>query len=258
MKNPVNAQLIKQLAWITLFFIGAGLVMWTVQKKKENKAAALNINIEELPDGNNLITAEDIRENIKKSFVVGIEGMPIGALNVERIEEVLDNDPFIKSAEVYINHRNIMHINLVQRKPALRIIDQNGLNYYLDTEGNKMPLSKHFSAKVLVATGAIPPHVPNYQKRRKHVLKDLFELANLIDADEFLQPMIEQIYRDQNGEYTLIPKVGKQKILLGLYEDIEDKFFRLEKFYQEAIPYAGWRRYKTINLKFRNQVVCKK
>jgi len=139
----------------------------------------------------------------------------------------------------------------------LRIIDDNGLDYYLDSEGMKLPLSKHFTARVLVATGNIPPHSPDFLQRKKHLLKDLFQLAKLILADEFLKSLLEQIYVNQ-GEFVLIPKVGDQKILLGKFENVEDKLERLNIFYQKGIPYEGWQKYKTINLKFKNQVVCGK
>ena len=70
--------------------------------------------------------------------------------------------------------------------------------------------------------------------------------------------MIEQIYVNQYEEFTLIPKVGRQKIIFGKYEDVEDKFNRLELFYAEGMSREGWQKYKTINLKYRRQVVCEK
>ena len=56
----------------------------------------------------------------------------------------------------------------------------------------------------------------------------------------------------------MVPIVGDQRIILGNIEDLDDKIFRLKTFYQEAMSRMGWNKYKTINLKFKNQVVCKK
>ena len=91
-----------------------------------------------------------------------------------------------------------------------------------------------------------------------HFLKKMFELTEYIRGDEFLSPMIEQIYVSQNEEFILIPKVGRQKIIFGKYIDIEDKFNRLKLFYQEGMSREGWQKYKTINLKYRKQVVCER
>jgi len=256
--NRSTLKMLKNLAIIALLFLIAALIIWTVQQKKQKKAQEMRINIEQLASGHNLISEVDVKETLMKSFAVSLVGLPLGAINMERVEEVLEADPFVLDAEVYVDAQQVIFINVRQREPILRVIDDNGLNYYLDKEGNKMPLSKHFTANVLVANGNIPPHVTNFLTKRKHALRDLFELTNRILNDKFLRAMIEQIYVNDKGEYILTPILGNQKILLGPYENIENKFFRLKTFYKEAIPYAGWKRYKTINLKFKNQVVCKK
>ena len=122
-----------------------------------------------------------------------------------------------------------------------------------------MPLSKHFSARVLVATGNIPPFDKNFlQRKKQNTLKDLFELTNIFMKDEFLNPLIEQIFVTNSEEYILIPNLGDQKIILGNMENLEKKLFYLETFYKEAVPYKGWQKYKTINLKFKGQVVAGK
>lgn len=257
-KKKDNTALGMRLLWIVLFFMAAILMLWSIKTKQSKLTGELLISVAELPDGNKLLTKEDVEERLQKSFVIGLSGMPIGALDVKRIEAVLEEDPFVKDAEVFINAKNKVHIQVRQREPILRVIDKNGLNYYLDKAGSKMPLSKHFTAKVLVATGNIPPHVPDFLERPKHALRDLFELTNRILKDDFLKPMIAQVYRTEQGNYILVPIVGNQKILFGPYELVEEKFFRLEQFYLEAIPYKGWNKYKTINLTFKNQVVCEK
>jgi len=256
--NRETQKMLFRLLVIAGLFLLAAMIIWSVQKKSSKKAKDMVISIERLENGHNLITKEDVKEELLKSFAVSLTGLPIGAIDVERVEEVLEADPFVKDAEAYINAQEVVYINLTQREPILRVIDDNGLNYYLDKEGNKMPLSKHFTAHVLVANGNIPPHVPDFLTRRKHALRDLFELTNKILNDEFLLAMIEQIYVNDKGEYILTPILGNQKIILGPYENIDDKFFRLKNFYTEAIPYTGWKKYKTINLTFKNQVVCKK
>ena len=168
----------------------------------------------------------------------------------------MEDDPFVLNADVFVDAKNQVHIQIDQRIPVLRIIDKTGQNYYLDEFGTKMPLSKHFTARVLVATGNIPPFDPEFLERKKHVLKDLFELTAIILNDEFLEPMIEQIYVDDSQEFLLSPNIGDQKILLGDLANIDNKIFKLKTFYKEAMPFKGWQKYKIINLKFKGQVVA--
>ena len=236
----------------------AAVAISAAQKKMSRDAKDVFISIEYLEDGNTFISREDILLTIERSFGHVLAGIPIGALNVERVERVLEADPFIKAADVYINARSEVHVTVEQRKPILRVIDKNGLSYYLDAEGNKMPLSKHFTARVLVASGNIPPFVPDFMEQERHPLKNLFLLTHNILEDELLNPLVEQVYVDQRKEFTLIPKIGKQKIIIGAYDRIDDKIARLKTFYKEAIPYTGWQKYKAINLKYKGQVVAKK
>ncbi len=258
MSNTANIRMMKRLLWIGLFFLIAGLLISSVEKKKGRNARDIIIEIDALADGNTLIDQEDVLLTLERSFGHRLAGIPLGSINMERVERVLEEDPFILNADAYTDARGKIHIVLTQRAPILRVIDKNGLNYYLDRFGKKMPLSIHFTARVLVATGNIPPFVPNFQKRKQHTLKDLFGLANDILADDFMRPLVEQIYIAGNGKYTIVPKLGQQKIILGSCEDIADKFERLKIFYQEGAPYVGWNKYQSINLTFDGQVVCKK
>ncbi len=255
MNNEV-IKMLKRLAWIGFFFLIAVIIISAVESKKGRSAANIFINIAPLPDGDSLINQEDVKVTIDRSFGYNLLGIPVGEIDVARVERVLENDPFILNADVYLDAKNQIHIGIDQREPILRIIDKNGLNYYLDKFGKKMPLSKHFTARVLVATGNIPPFDPAYLQRKRHILKDLFDLTNIILKDEFLQPMMEQIYVNNSKEYELSPNIGDQKIILGKMDNINNKLFYLKTFYKEAIPYKGWQKYKTINLKFKGQVVA--
>jgi cell division protein FtsQ len=69
--------------------------------------------------------------------------------------------------------------------------------------------------------------------------------------------MIGQIFVSSNGDFILAPLIGDQKIVFGKYEDAQDKIQNLKIFYREAMPYEGWRKYRSIDVRFRGQVICK-
>ncbi len=70
--------------------------------------------------------------------------------------------------------------------------------------------------------------------------------------------MIEQIDVLPNAEFVLVPKIGNEKILVGGNENISEKLNKLKFFYQEGLRYEGWNVYQTIDLKNKDQVVCRK
>ena len=256
-KKGINDTL-KKVAWLVLVLLTAGIVISAVENKKNSNAGQVLISIADLSNGKTLINNDDVLLMIERSFGYNLEGVPLAGLDVERVERVLQDDSFIKEADVYVDALNKINISVTQREPVLRIIDKNDFNYYLDNEGYKIPTSSHYSAKVLVATGNISPYIEDFlETKNENSLRNIFKLSNKIAENEFLHAQIEQIYVNSLGEIILVPMIGNQKILLGPYEDIDNKLERLETFYKEGIPYVGWNKYKTINLKFKDQVVCK-
>ncbi len=194
------------------------------------------------------------------------------SLNLSEIEPLILNNPSIKNAEVYKNIDGIIKIDVTQRKPIIRIINYNGESYYLDILGNIMPLSEKYTARIIIINGNInEPYNRvldiNYSNinnknineiEQNSILFDVYKLAKFIHEDKFWRSQIEQIFVNEKSEYELIPKVGPNLIIFGNIEDYDKKFKKLKTFYKKGLPKYGWTKYKTINLKYRNQVVCEK
>ena len=90
------------------------------------------------------------------------------------------------------------------------------------------------------------------------MLDDAFKIARFVRQDKFLNAQIEQLFVNKELDWVLIPKVGNHTIVLGSAEDLEAKFKKLKLFYKKAMKNIGWDKYRTINLKYKNQVVCTK
>ena len=249
---------LKRLGWMALLCLVGVVLINMVERKQIAKTVGIAVSIEHLPDGNDLLTRGDVFQILDRSFGYSMEGIPQNMVDVERIEKVLKENPFVLNAETYIGADNTVQIEVQQRIPVIRIMDKMGASYYFDIEGNKMPTSKHFTARVLVATGNIVPHTPEFMEREDHQLKQLFDLGKKLLADELYQPMMEQIYVNNRSEYILVPKLGNQKILLGKYSNIDIKLENLKAFYQKAIANEGWRKYKNIDLRYKGQVIAEK
>ena len=86
----------------------------------------------------------------------------------------------------------------------------------------------------------------------------LFNFAKYINNDKFWKAQISQVYVVDQNNIELIPRVGPHTILLGSLDDYELKMEKLKLFYEQALTEEGWNKYKQINLKYRNQIVCTK
>jgi cell division protein FtsQ len=243
--------------------IGGGLTLLLVVfftfRKKRSDVKDIIVDIQHIPNTeNDLIKEKDIKEILRRSFEEKVENESLGQVDVARIEQVLEQDPFIENAESFVDVKGNLNLKIFQRQPILRVIDNNNLNYYLDKNGAKMPLSKYYTARVTIVTGAVPPYVDGFLSQKKYALKDVFNLVQRINADAFFAPMIQQIVVDAAGEFTLIPILGDQKIRIGTLDDLDEKLEQLKTFYKEAMPYEGWKKYRTISVKYKGQIVCKK
>jgi len=247
-----------RLAWLMFLFIVVMIWFIARQRKANTFAEGVQVTVQPLPSGDKLISERDVRQALLQSFGNTLEGTELANLEVERMERVLEEDPFVQNADAYIDQNNQLHVRIEQREPVLRVLDNNGGNYYLDAAGKKMPPSKNFAARVLVATGNVAPYTPEFREKRKSGLKDLFNLTKTLLEDDFLSAFIQQVHINNAGEFILVPLVGDQKIVLGSARRLEDKLRRLKIFYQQGIPYEGWRKYETINLKYSGQVVCRR
>ncbi|HAD13636.1 MAG TPA: hypothetical protein DCF33_14515 [Saprospirales bacterium] len=247
-----------RLAWLLFLFIVGMIWLIARNRKASTFAEGLQVKVTALAGGDKLISEGDVRQALTKSFGNDLENSELGSLDVERMERVLEMDPFIKNADAYIDQNNQLHIVVEQREPLLRVLDNQGNNYYLDATGKKMPPSKNFAARVIVATGNVAPFTPEFREKRKNSLKDLYNITQTLLADDFLKSFIQQIHVTNTSEFILVPLIGDQKIILGSARKLEDKLKRLKIFYQQGMPYEGWTKYETINLKYTGQVVCKR
>ncbi|MCD4679683.1 MAG: hypothetical protein K8S00_04780 [Bacteroidales bacterium] len=211
--------------------------------------------------------------NIEKEIIAAgdsIIGKKLKKINTGDIEKMLMKNPYIINADVYSTVEGNIQINIVQRQPIVRVINKHNKGYYIDSEGTLMPLSQKSTTRVLVANGNInelysssirlsgDPENINEEKERSNNLQNIFYLASYINKDNFLKSMIDQIYITKNNEIELIPKVGNHLIIFGKTDDLEVKFNNLKALYNDGFKKTGWNKYKTINLKYKNQVVCSK
>lgn len=226
--------------------------------KYNTPISSVIIEIETLPFGKNLVDEQDIEKQLMTDFKTNFVGWKISEIDAEIIENSIRKNQFIKEANVYVDALNKLHIKIVQREPVLRVQDVNAISFYLDTEGYRMPLSRHYTARVKVATGSIPTFRGVNLSHADSIYTALFDVSAAIGSDPFYEALIEQIYVERDGQIYLAPKVGDQKILVGDARELVQKLKKLKIFMKEGLAYEGWQTCEMIDLRFADQIVCKK
>ncbi len=171
-------------------------------------------------------------------------------INLNNVEKIIQANQMIENVEVFQTLNGEIGALITQRTPVLRVLSNSESCYY-DDKGLKMPLSYNFSARVPITTSEI----------KKENCEDIVYLANKIRKDDFLRKQIigiNQIEGKDSKQFELSTREGEQIIIFGDLKRMESKIKNLKVFYKKVISEGSLNNYKTINLKFNNQVVCTK
>lgn len=201
---------------------------------------------------NSFITRQEIYDLLHRGGKK-ILGTRLGDVNTLKMERELGNTSFIREAEVFKTANSGLNVRLIQREPVLRIMDKEGADYYIDSEGYMMPTGDHYTARVMVGNGA---GMPSFSRGKDIKQEPLYKLLMFIHENEFWTAQVEQLHLGADGELVLVPRVGSHIIEFGEINDIEIKFGKLYALYEQGLKREGWNKYGRINLKYESQVVC--
>lgn len=255
---------ILRMTGIAAAVIGVVVALGFVERTADRTPVS-TLDVEVLgSEGVHFIDEEIVRREVLDQGVE-VMGAPIGEVDVPAIETRLRNIPAVAAAEVYHTMDGTLHVRVTQREPVVRVINADGTSFYIDREGWTMPTSDRYTARVLVVTGSlhepgardgVMPVLGNDTLERSTLSDDILRLALFIRNDPFWNAMIDHVVVDPAGEFELVPRIGAQRVLLGDGTALEHRFNKLRLFYTKGMPHTDWRRYKRIDLRFADQIVC--
>jgi len=211
----------------------------------------IHINTE---NGIYFLDENDVKQIIMDNNYASRKGTASGEIDYNRLEQIIENNPFTEKSEIVLSPTGDVDVYVQPRLPILRIINKNGVGFYIDKQGKKLPLSDKFTARIPVATGNIFDSGMNEDFSDSALTKKLYQLASFINLDSFLNALTEQIFITDENEFELVPKIGNHIILLGDVNDLQEKTKKLHSFYRDGLNHVGWQQYSFVNLKFKNQV----
>ncbi|MDD4656407.1 MAG: hypothetical protein PHR40_03635 [Bacteroidales bacterium] len=256
----------KILIYIGYFSLTAALVVYfylsgSLSSKASKETVCNNINVRILDSATNrFVSKREIKELLQKEGI-NVGESKIKHINQYELEEVINNGTAVKTSQVSVTGRGVLTVDIVQRKPIIRIETVNG-GFYMDNSAYIFPLMKNFTSYVPVITGEIPLTIPpGYRGEAKSDNEwdsKIYKLAKYIENNPFWDSMIEQIYVDKKGTFYLTARVGNTEIIFGDIENLDYKFRKLNAFYNKVIPAVGWDSYISVDVSFGSQLVCKK
>lgn len=243
------------LLWCTVATCGIVLLLAAVRVKDIKTCNGVEIAITGV-NNNFFIDKSDVLAIIKDYVGGKPEGRAIREFNLRDIEQNLEEDVWIRNAELFFDNNEILRVDVDEREPVARVFTADGRSFYIDSSLKLLPLSDKFSARLPVFTG-FTHHSDRLTKADSNLLREMMNISLLMQKDSFLMAMVEQVDITSQRSFEMIPKIGNQLIVFGDATDAEEKFNKLKVFYKEVITKAGWSKYSIINLQYKNQVVAK-
>ncbi|MGX5820497.1 cell division protein FtsQ/DivIB [Chitinophaga lutea] len=204
-------------------------------------------------DRNAFINIKDIKNIIQRDGRNPV-GLPIREISLSNLEKVVERDPWVRSAELYFDNNQVLNVDVRQRDPLARVFTFSGNSFYMDGEGERIPVSERFTARVPVFTG-FPTDAVQLKKDDSLLYAQMGDLARYIAADTFWTAQIEQVVVTSDRKFELIPKFGDHVIVFGDGTDIDTKLTKLLIFYRKGLSKAGWNTYSRINIAYRDEVI---
>ncbi len=256
------------LVWIILIAGLSTLLGFAYQEHQSEVCTKSDIFIKYNSD-DYFITNGDI-ESFFAQKGYKIKGAPLYDISAGELEGSLLTIPYIKKADVFVSILGDVQINILQRKPIVKVYSKYGQSFYIDEEGKMMPTNVKYSARLIVANGFIKDFYNPFMKldvsdstgadtsTMKTSIYKIYRMAQFITKDNFWKAMVEEIFINNKGDIELFTKIGNQTVIFGGIDNMEEKFTNLLVFYKQCLNKIGWEKYKSINLKYKNQVVCSK
>ncbi|MBO6026896.1 MAG: hypothetical protein J6P73_06575 [Bacteroidales bacterium] len=188
----------------------------------------------------------------------------ISTVNLTKIQQLLSGNPWIENSSAYIGLNDTLTLKAKEYEPVLRVYNTEKQSVYITDEGIIFPSSPNYSPRVIIASGNFTFPAPRKYSNVSDTtysrtgLGEALAIAQAINADPFLTGNIGQIYKDENNEYELMVNNLSAKVILGHTDALHDKLSRLAILLGQYSGTEELKAFKTLNLKYKNQIVCTK
>jgi cell division protein FtsQ len=224
-----------------MFFLVIFLAAFSIVRNGERTIDFNSINY--LDSKFKFISVESVDKLLKQSDSISLKLMKRN-LNLGSLERIINKNAFIYSAEVSLSLDNEIGIKIIEKEPVFRVLKDK---YYIDSSGDKMPLSKNYSERIPL----ILKDIDSTKLISLGMLGDYFKNDNFLNGHIIGLEIInnEFIFHVNNFSYLV-----KMKDL----NQYKNRFKNYKAFYKSALNDSILDKASSINLNFKNQVIVQK
>lgn len=229
---------------ILMFALVIFLYSFTSNRNSQRKLKKAEVIF--VGQNNNFVKQESVNKLLIENSS-DVKSIAKDELNLNKLENSINAHPMIQKSEVFVSVDGVLKAVVQQKTPVARVVDEQG-SFYIDYEGNTMPLSDNYTARVPLISGE------NNVKNKKK----LSEVLKMIYDDEFLKKNIIGIQVLSDESLLMANRNFDYQIDFGRMLNEDQKFKNYKAFFQKAVLDSTLYKYKKISLRFTHQVVCTK
>jgi len=227
---------------LILILLVGGLYGFAEHRHKNRKLTDIKVSFTETE---NLYVTEEVVNKLLIQSNDSVSSIDKETLDLNRVEAILNDHDMIENAEVFLTLDGKLKATVSQRKPIGRVAGNS--SFYLDRNGEIMPLSEYYSARVPLMFGFDGSTVA-----------EVYGVVSYIQNDDFLRKHVTGITRLNAEAYALELRENDFQVYFGDTTKIDLKFNNFKAFYKKATKDKKLDTYKKVNLQFGDQVVCTK
>lgn len=258
----MNKRLRYMITAIAALALAAVVAVVAQAGRMQRSQVACNALDVQFSDSLQFVSVDDVRMYLDKQYGSYI-GQRLDSVKLHRIEALLESKSAVLNSEAWTTDDGVLHISITQRAPVIRF-QKGSVGFYADDRGYVFPLHRSYTASVPTISGNIPVHVEEgfkgeVESEREHQwILDMIALTRNLSRNKAWSDRISGISVNDKGDVVLTPADGGAKIIFGSPRGLDDKLRRLEKYYTHIVPEVGEDHYKSVNVKYKGQLICRK
>lgn len=247
MKKAINIALYTTLAVLLLSALAIGVAG---NRRQHAAVKCTGISVE-LTDSlnNHFVSAREVQRVIDREFG-GYLNVPVGSIDLDAMERVLEQHGTLEKGDAFFTRDGILHVRVKQRKPLVKLYDGSTM-WYVCSGGKHFAVKDDWCRDIPRVNGAARLSDPQWRQR-------MAAFGEYVTRRGDWDSRVERISTDSRGEVSIKLQERDELFYIGQPTEIKEKFARIDRYIGTIVPtLEEGRKYKSVNVKFNNQIVCK-
>ena len=229
------------IKFIFILTITVSMAFFAHWKNSQRLISSFSINFSGIK--NNFLNKQMVNKLLKQNNFDRLT-LKKDILVLDSIEMIFKNLPEVKNVNVFVYPEGEIGIDIEERKPVLRIINENK-SFFLDKDGFEIPYTGNHSPRVPIFFGKL-----NYKNKN-----ELINFFNSVYDNKFFENELIEI-KYFKGFFGLRLRSFDFEIKWGENKKFENKVFKLEKFCNYISAQNKKNQYSKIDVTINNRIIA--